>query len=91
MDDAKMKQVADQCRAVRHMAEALAKLHDDYAIMFDSGAAENLVDQVGKRTAGLMETLGDILNGMDAVTEEDDWITPIMHEAQRRWPGALAA
>jgi hypothetical protein len=34
-----------------------------------------------------METLGDILNGMNAVDEKEDaWLDPIFREAQRLWP-----
>jgi TRAP-type uncharacterized transport system substrate-binding protein len=82
-----MKQISDQCRVVAHMARALAEIHDDYATIFVSGdkGPEDIADLVGKRTASLMETLGDILNGMDAVTEEDEWTHPIFREANRLW------
>lgn len=87
-DDATIKQVADQCRVVAHLAKCLSEIHDDYAKIFASGDAGpvTISSIVGERTARLMETLGDILNGMDAVTEEDDWTAPIFEEAQRRWP-----
>lgn len=86
MTDERRMQVAAQCDAVCHLAKALAEVHNDYAEMFRKGHAEVLIDQVGERTARIMETLGDILNGMDAVSEEDERLNPIFEEAQRLWP-----
>lgn len=83
----KREQVAKQCEAVAHMATALAKLNADYAELFRHGAMDSLTEIVGRRTAYLMETLGDILNGMDAVDpEQDAWLDPVFAEAQRLWP-----
>ncbi len=48
---------------------------------------EDIAEQVGRRTTSLMSDLGDILNGMDAASGEDEWTYPIFHEAARRWPG----
>lgn len=87
-DDAKRAQVAAQCKVVAHLATALAEMHEDYAAMFQGGRAGSAIDMVGERTAKLMETLGDILNGMDAASEEDEWTHPIFAEAQRLWPNA---
>ena len=81
-----MQQVARQCSAVRHMATVLALMHGDFARMYSRGYGELIVAEMGERTARLMETLGDILNGMDAVTEDDDWVSPIFDEAHERWP-----
>lgn len=84
------EQVAKQCDAVRHLATVLAGLHEDYAkVMRDTraaSAADHLADLVGRRTAYFMEALGDMLNGMDAASEEDGWLDQIFEEAQRRWP-----
>ena len=87
-DIEKRMQVAKQCRAVAHMATAMAAVHSDYARMFDGGvpAMDDIADIVGKRTAFFMEQLGDMINAMDAVVDEDDWVTPVFEEAQRRWP-----
>ena len=54
--------------------------------MFCSETANTLVEQAGERTAAFMETLGDMLNGMDAASDEDEWTVPIFAEAQRIWP-----
>lgn len=84
------KQVAAQCRAVSHMATAIAQVHDDLAGMMESGVGPwgDLLDIRGRFTTSRMEQLGDILNNMDAVEEEDAWINPIMEEAHRLWPAA---
>jgi hypothetical protein len=85
-DTATLAQVSKQCSAVRHLAAVIAAVYGDHARMFADGAGEQIAERVGRRTAALMETLGDILNGMDAVTTDDDWLTPIFEEAHRRWP-----
>jgi hypothetical protein len=79
-------QIIEQCRAVCHMATALSHVYSDYQTILLSPNSDSIMDMVGNRTASIMETLGDILNGMDAVTEEDDWLKPVFEEAQRRWP-----
>lgn len=86
MSEENRRQVADQCRVVAKLAENIAQIYRDYAKMFDAGVAVELLGQVGERTASQMETLGDILNGMDAVSEEDTWMVPIFETAQRLWP-----
>lgn len=80
------KQVADQCRAVQRLSAVMARLHGDYAKMFKAGHSDQLIELVGERTARFMETLGDMLNGMDAICEEDRWMDPIYEEAHRLWP-----
>lgn len=82
----KHQQVADQCRVVAHLATAIAQVHSDKAQLMAANAMPSIVDLVGRNTARLMETLGDILNGMDAVDEDDDWTHPIFREAQRLFP-----
>lgn len=77
IDDAKRQQVADQCKVVAHLAGALAKVHLDYEKLIREKAFDGLVEQIGVRTSSIMEELGDILNGMDAVSEEDEWTHPI--------------
>lgn len=81
------EQVAKQCDAVAHLCRALIELHEDRAKMLRAGAVDGLIEITGGRTAYLMETLGDVLNGMDAVDEKEDaWLEPIFAEAQRLWP-----
>ena len=84
--EAKRKQVAEQCKAVAHMATALAQVHTDYANSVVPISGDEHVEQVGKRTAAFMETLGDMLNGMDAVDSSDDWMKPVFAGAHRLWP-----
>lgn len=86
----KQKQVIEQCKAVAHLAESLAKVHRDYIRIMDH--SPSLVEQVGQRTANFMEKLGDMLNAMDAVDPaEDAWLDPIFEEAHRLWPQRVAA
>ena len=82
----KRTQIADQCRVVAALARAIAEVYGDYAIIIREDGTNRLVnDRIGARSAQLMETLGDILNGMDAATEDDAWMTPIMQRAHEMW------
>lgn len=92
--DPRRKQVADQCRAVAHLAKALAEVNEDWARMFadeDCSGPDALVETIGDRTARHMELLGNILNGMDAVDEADEWMDPVFQEAHRLWPQQQAS
>lgn len=82
----KRQQVARQCEVVAHLASALASVHSDYMAILEAGAMDTTLDVVGERTAALMQTLGDILNDMDAVTDDDEWTAPIFEQAQLLWP-----
>lgn len=85
--DEKREQVAKQCEAVAHMATALARVRTDYAKLLRAGQMDNLIEMIGPATARQMETLGNILNGMDAVDpKEDAWLGPVFAGAQRFWP-----
>ena len=78
------RQVEAQCRAVAHMATALAEIHQQKAaILAESTAMDGVLAVVGPSTAYLMEELGEMLNNMDAVTDEDDWVNPVLAEARR--------
>lgn len=81
-------QVISQCKTVEHLAYVLARLHSDKALLFAQGFAPDILNMIGQETAAYMETLGDILNGMDAVTEEDERFAPIFEEAHQLWPSA---
>jgi hypothetical protein len=87
----KREQVSNQCRAVAHLAASLAHVHEDLAHIFRSGGPQDdILEMNGQRTAELLEVLGNILNGMDAVSDDDRWIDPIMVEAHRVWPPSSA-
>lgn len=87
-DDEKRKQVIDQCRVVHHMATVLAKMyHPSHLPSYYSGdAGSTLLDLAGLRTASMMESLGNILNGIDAVEDDDEWIDPIFDRAREMFP-----
>ena len=86
--DEKRQQVSDQCRAVAHLAKALADVSSDYARMLGphNPGADEIIDLVGSRTAHQMNVLGDILNGMDAVDDGDEWVNPIFEKAKEMYP-----
>lgn len=91
MDEKLRDQVAQQCKAVAHMATALAQVHSDKAEIIAAGGTlyndSTLLNMIGRNTARYMEKLGDILNGMDAVDEKEDaWLDPVFEEAHRLWP-----
>lgn len=86
----KAKQVAAQCQVVAHLATALAGVHAHKSILFERGLAPDLVEMVGEHTARFMETLGDMLNGMDAITDDDAWTDPVFEAAHRLWPATPA-
>jgi hypothetical protein len=82
----KRSQVVAQCKVVAHLAEALLGIHADYAKIIGGGQIDQILDQVGPRTASFMQQLGDMLNSIDGCTKDDEWTHPIFEEAQRRWP-----
>lgn len=90
MTDPRLQQIADQCRVVAHLAGVLAGVHEDYAKMFanpeSAASIAGIADMVGNRTAQLMEELGDVLNGMDAVDEGDEWTEPVFDKAHEMFP-----
>jgi hypothetical protein len=87
--DEKRRQVADQYRVVAHLASALMDVHKQIEPSIRDGISDDLLDLRGKRSAHLMEVLGDILNGMDAVdNSEDGWTAPIFKRAQELWPNS---
>lgn len=79
------KQVAaDQCRVVAHFARAIASVFDDKAEIAKAGECQSLIVRWIEQTDDLMEQLGNILNGLDAVTDEDEWTFPIVKESVAR-------
>ena len=80
-------QVALQCDAVAHMADALVKLYRAKADLVRLVPHLAPVSMMGQESASLMEALGDVLNNMDAVDEgEDAWMTPVFQTAHQMFP-----
>lgn len=86
MSDELRNQVVAQCKVVEGLAHSLAVVHSDKAVSFAQGLWPDILEMVGRDTAALMEILGDILNGMDAITEEDSRYDAVFEAAHRRWP-----
>lgn len=86
-NEEKRAQVIAQCKVVVHLATALANVHSDKAQLLKTGRLDDLIEMNGERSASIMETLADILNGMDAVdAEEDAWTDPVFKLAHQLWP-----
>lgn len=88
--DERQEQMIAQCKAVAHMASALAEVYRMKAEAYALREQEpDFVELIGKWSASHMETIGNILNGMDAIDEdEDDWIAPVFEKAHEFWPDA---
>lgn len=90
-DEAELRaQIAAQYRAVAFMARNLADVHDQLAPSIEQGHADSIASIQGPRSAAIMEILGDILNGMDAVDEEDAALDPVFAKAHELYPNARA-
>lgn len=92
-NDEKDAQVGDQCEAVAILATGIATVHTELARMFRDGEGMSpaYCAIVGKRTARLMEELGDILNEMDAADDKEiEKLTPIFDVAHELWPASKA-
>lgn len=85
-DEAKRNQVIAQCKAIKHMAAVLSKVYGDFSMMFQSGHMDTLLEMKGRDSAVVMEWLGDLLNDMDCVQEEDEWMEPIFRAAHEMFP-----
>ena len=79
------EQVQRQYQAIARLARALAEVHEDIAPAV-THMKPGMVEMIGKRSADIMETLGDILNGMDAVVEEDADLDPVFDMAHQMFP-----
>jgi hypothetical protein len=83
------RQVIDQCKAAAHMARTIADVYESHAKLLEQPEISGIVsDARGPPSARAMETLGDLANAMDIVTEEDDWTAPIFERAQVIFPKA---
>lgn len=86
LDDETREQIAKQCDVVVALCQQIAKVHRDNAAMVRNGHYPTTHEIVGQNSAGHMETLGDIANGMNIVQPEDEWMTPIFEAAHRLFP-----
>lgn len=84
--DEKRIQVLNQCKVVVALAEIIAGIRKNYVVLLEDPDCILPLDIIGKMTAVQMERLGDIINGMDAATEEDGWMAPVFKMAQKLWP-----
>ena len=82
----KTDQVARQCRAVMALATSISEVHSDIEKIIVDGSASLILDQIGTRTAALMESLGDFLNGMDAVAPDDATLDDVFEVAHKMFP-----
>lgn len=80
-------QVRQQCHVVTHMCGSIM----DVYVAHREHLPDELVELIGQRSAELMELLGDVLNGMDAVCESDEWTFPIMERAKEMFPSQLTS
>lgn len=89
-----LPQVRDQYIVVAHLADALKQLADDnvrlLAVAGPTSLGLGILELKGRETARIMETLGDILNGMDAVEPADSWVDAIFQVAQKMFPANAA-
>lgn len=84
------EQVVAQYRVVAHLAKQVAIVHEQMADTYADTRVPmdgRFIDMLGEWSAGRMETLGDMLNNMDAVDEtEDAWTDPVFRVAHATWP-----
>jgi len=72
------------------MAKALAEIHEQVALTIHLHPDDVMLDFRGTRSRYLMEMLGDALNNMDAVADEDAWMNPVFEQARKMFPLAIA-
>ena len=82
----KRQQVLEQHRAVAALARGIIEITEGKIPAIEGGHMDELLDMLGNRSAMWMEDFGDLLNGCDAVTEDDDWMEPIFLKAQEMFP-----
>jgi hypothetical protein len=82
--------LASQCMGVARMATQIANVNWELAVLHASAPeaeTESFIDMVGKFSHERMESLANILNGMDAVEHEDaERSEPIFERARRLFP-----
>lgn len=81
--------LVSQCMEVARMAMAIASVNYELAVIHRAprDEAESFLDMVGKFSHERMETLANILNGMDAVEHgAAERSKPIFDQARRLFP-----
>jgi hypothetical protein len=82
MSPAESEQLADQYRAIAHMAKQIARVYDQLV----GCAASMPINVSGPKSARLLEMLGDAMNADDIVEESDAWVSPIIEKAHEMFP-----
>lgn len=78
-----LAQVQQQYRAVAHLAGSLMRVHLETLNIMDH-LPRAVIELEGKRSAHIMETLGNVLNDMEAIDDtEDAWTHPVFATAQK--------
>jgi hypothetical protein len=70
----------DQFRAVEHLAKVVAELHGPHMTAISS---RGVLELQSVRAYEIMEWLGDLLNGMDGIIEDDSWVDPIFERSHK--------
>ncbi len=72
-------------KAIRHLCKCLAETRSE--TMSEVWAkTEDMYEYHLEANYNIMNCLGDLLNGMDAVTEEDDILEPIFEAMHEHFP-----
>ena len=79
------KLLLDSTRAIIHMANKISTAKRDIAaIAEDDGFNARGLRAMVEDNQRILGGLADILDGMDAVSEEEDWVGEIMKDVARR-------
>jgi hypothetical protein len=87
--EAKRAQVSAQYRAVAYLAQIITEVHLDQVDITAAGKVDKLLTMRGVRSHRLMNELGDILNGLDGVEDDDDWVAEVFDTARAMFPLSL--
>jgi hypothetical protein len=86
-DDPKTAQVRAQCHVVALLADRIGKVHREYAEHLPTETLAGIADEVGPRTAALMEFLGDTASEIDVISLADAFRTdPVFEMAHKMFP-----
>lgn len=84
--EAKRHQAAHQCRVIVYLATAIARIETDMLQMIAHGRMDGAIDFTGELSHRLMNTLGDVLNNMDAADDADKWMDLVFEKAREMFP-----